>query len=370
MKKAFGALALATLSFACVNASADMVKLNGFLTAAATYGSNELDTPYLYELATDSLELDTYDNRLGLQVSARINDKSTLTALLLARGGSSNYDVNADWAYVNYQISNKVDVRLGKYKIPQFLVSDYANVGYAYPWVRPPRDVYSTNPLVSLGGADLFVRQPFGNLNVLLEVFAGSGTHQTFIPARTIDFLQQTSAYSTVQKGKAEDFETNRTIGYNLAFKYKFLNFRVGHFRTEIDAPFFQISDAPTTFTGLGLSLDVNNIIVFAEAISRDANPDLAIIFPDQIAWYTTLGYRFSNFLPTITFSRIDEGTDSSILAVKQSSVALGMRYEIANSAALKFEALYAKPDEGNHGLFYEPVDSGMVYTISYDTIF
>ena len=60
-----------------------------------------------------------------------------------------------------------------------------------------------------------------GNLNFSLEGFFGNGTHQTFIPARTIDYLPQNSAYSTVKKGKAEEFQTNNTMGFNLGLKYK-----------------------------------------------------------------------------------------------------------------------------------------------------
>jgi predicted porin len=94
------------------------------------------------------------------------------------------------------------------------------------------------------------------------------------------------------------------------------------------------------------------------------------VALADQEAWYATLGYRFKKVLPYVTYSEINEGDDKSNLALKQHSVALGMRFELGENAALKFEALKADPDNNNHGLFDEPVDDGKVFTVTMDVIF
>src|SRR5690606_2551065 len=45
--------------------------------------------------------------------------------------------------------------RVGRIALPVFIAADYRKVGYAYPWVRTPIEVYGVLPLSSSDGADL-----------------------------------------------------------------------------------------------------------------------------------------------------------------------------------------------------------------------
>jgi hypothetical protein len=116
--------------------------------------------------------------------------------------------------------------------------------------------------------------------------------------------------------------------------------------------------------------MDIHNIIAYSEFIRRNTDPEMAYAFPDQDAWYATLGVRVGKLLPTVTYSQIKPGVDKSDLAIEQTSTAIDLRYDIGKTADIKFEAMYVKPKEGNHGLFYEPVKDGKVYTASFDVIF
>ena len=109
---------------------------------------------------------------------------------------------------------------------------------------------------------------------------------------------------------------------------------------------------------------------MYTEFLARDADDPETQVFPDQHAGYTTLGYRISSVLPYYTFAKMDKGKVSSPLAIEQTSHALGFRFELSDSSALKLEGLYVKPEEGNHGLFHSPVEDGMVYSMSVDVIF
>jgi hypothetical protein len=147
---------------------------------------------------------------------------------------------------------------------------------------------------------------------------------------------------------------------------------RAGYFKTDVDASVgpMELKDVPGAFGGVGFTMDVADIIAYAEFIRRNTDPQMELAFPDQDAWYVTLGYRFGKFLPTYTFSEIKPGLDKSDLAVEEKSQAVGFRYDIADSADIKFEALYVKPKEGNHGLFDDPVEKGTIYSASFDVIF
>ncbi len=130
----------------------DGVALNGFLTAGATYGDPGISSNgVISQDGNIREEVDfVQDSRIGIQLSAKVNPKVSVTGQLLARAREENYDMKADWAFVTYQASRPLALRGGKLKLTTFLVSDYIEVGYAYPWVRPPQEIYTANPLSSM----------------------------------------------------------------------------------------------------------------------------------------------------------------------------------------------------------------------------
>ena len=127
------------------------VSLSGFLTAGATYADKQLLTNSNTVSQDGTIENTpgfTSDSCLGVQISAKVNSDVSVTGQLLAKAREDNSNVKADWAFVTYRVSDPVSVRAGKIKFPTFLISDYYEVGYAYPWIRPPQEVYSLNPIV------------------------------------------------------------------------------------------------------------------------------------------------------------------------------------------------------------------------------
>ena len=347
------------------------VRISGFLTTIFSQGQNDKDTGYGNGLAEKDVEMDTRDSHLGIQFESTINPQMDVTAQMIARGGDlggDSYNLDVDWAYVDYQVLESVRFRIGKYKIPQFIASDYLDVGYAYPWVRPPQDVYSTNPLISLNGIDMLYKIDAGSSKMFLDLFFGDGAHDTFVPPRTVDLSGGTLPAS--MKGQQISFDTTSTVGGAVKYVAPHYTVRAGYFKTKVTQEDFGLTDVPGAFGGVGFTLDYNNIIAYAEFIRRDTDPDMAGAFPDQDAWYVTLGYRMGKFLPTYTVSQIREGVDKSPLAIEETSQALGLRYDVADSADFKFELLYVEPKDGNHGLFDDPVDNGTIYSLAFDVIF
>jgi hypothetical protein len=341
------------------------VRLNGFLTTSFTQGQNDGDIGYLNNLVTKDLSLDTYENRLGIQVSSDVADDVEITAQIIARGGIYNYNAGLDWAYLNYHPTKSFNMHIGKYKVPMFIVSDYVEVGYAYPWVRPPQDVYYINPLTSQSGVKLFYNIPLGQTSLLFQLYYGEGMHEVFVPPRSIDLGN--ADMSVDQRIK---LKTKNAAGGNMSFKTEHFSLRFSYFDTKVDAPEMNIENASGNFASAGLTVDWNDIILYAEYANRDTDTDEIRAFPDQKAWYTTLAYRFSSVMPYATYSEIKEGNDPNILSIDQTSSSLGLRYELNKATAVKFEALHSKPGEENHGLFNEPVEEGMIYSMTVDAIF
>ena len=246
-----------------------------------------------------------------------------------------------------------------------FIVSDYVEVGYAYPWVRPPQDVYYINPLTSQAGVKLFYNIQIHQTSLLFQLYYGEGTHEVFVPPRSLDL-----GNSPMPVDERIQLKTKNAAGGNISFKTEHISIRLSYFNTKVDAPELNIENASGSFASAGLTVDWANIVLYSEYATRDTDTDNIKAFPDQKAWYATLAYRFNSVMPYATYSEIGEGNDPNILSIEQASTALGLRYELNKATAVKFEALYSKPKDGNHGLFSQPVDEGMVYSMTVDAVF
>ena len=63
-----------------------------------------------------------------------------------------------EWANIKYQVTPDLSLRFGRIALPIFLAADYRKVGYAYPWVRTPVEVYNALPLSNSDGVDATYR--------------------------------------------------------------------------------------------------------------------------------------------------------------------------------------------------------------------
>lgn len=345
------------------------IDVSGFFSAVATRSINDVeDSNYSDDIATPETSVQNRENRVGLQISSTLSDQLKFTGLWIAHGGSNHFASNVDWAYLDYQISENFNVHVGKYKIPQFLVSDYADVGFAYPWVRPPRDVYATNPLVAISGVNLFYNVPFSGNNVLFQLFAGSGEHEVYLPAQSIANSPVLMA-AGLTPGTQATVNTKNTQGVNIVFTRGNFTFRAGQFVTTVFAKPL-IEDTKGSFSGIGTNFEIGRLVVYSEYIDRHTPDKTIVAFPDQKAWYATLGLKLGNSLTYVTQSKIKEGDNPSDLAIKERSRALGMRFELGASSALKFEAMQVEPEPGNYGLYSTVVEKGKVYSITLDSVF
>jgi hypothetical protein len=96
------------------------------------------------------------DSRLGMQLAYRFSPGMEGVIQALFRDQvAHDFSSAIELAYLEYQAHTDYKLRLGRIGYDTFLMSDHRNLGFAYPWVRPPRELYSWLPLFHLNGADL-----------------------------------------------------------------------------------------------------------------------------------------------------------------------------------------------------------------------
>jgi hypothetical protein len=66
-----------------------------------------------------------------------------------------------------------LDLRLGRLGFDAFLLSDYRNVGYAYPWMRPPAEFYGPLFTYHFDGADIAKKFKLEEGVLTLKGYAG-----------------------------------------------------------------------------------------------------------------------------------------------------------------------------------------------------
>ena len=373
-----------------VTSAAVEVTTNGFLTAGTTM-IDEPDATF-NSFIKDRVGFE-YDSRMGLRFSAKINPQLEFAAQLLSRARLEGWDVKADWAFASYKLNDHVSVRAGSVRIPLYLASEYVEVGYAYPWVRPPAEVYRLTPVNATTGVSVPLKANLGGMDLLVQPMAGSlGT--------------------TIQsRGLEIDIVAENMVGGSIDLSNDILRLHAAYLSakvfadTQASVPLF-VAPSLGPVTGdlgitlldssnyqawdVGMSVDWKNILLMTEYTHTHSWVPL----DDQFGWYATLGYKMGNFLPYVTYAerRSDDivndpstfANEAFLLASfaqDQNSMTLGLRYNIGNASALKFEVQQASTQGDTCG-FIDGAGPGVcsgdfplngsynMYSVAYDVVF
>ena len=382
--------------------SASALQFDGFLTTGASWHDDENKNRYIGSLGDRGVQNDASfetDTRFGLQISSDIAEDMSVVSQILGTGVDGNFDAIIEWAYVDYKLTDWLSIHTGKIKQPVYLVNDYVEVGYAYPWIRPPVEIYYlNNPLNTVNGIEFLLQFPVGPGMLSFQPYFGSNR----------DDIPNT--------GGAAYFEAEKIRGIDVKYSGKGFTVHASSFACEVKV-YGNIPDQPTALgfnvdvnldgegkcevNSAGFNLDMANVVIYAEAQNRLTNKTLSRPFGDQESWYGTLGYRFGKWLPHVTYASITGEASTVGLATGQgavqcassetscdlspmggpvvpggtgfmnfpiaiqTSVTYGLRYEINDSAALKIEhsVIDVEQDatalaEANQGLNFGLFDS------------
>ena len=361
------------------------IEFDGFLTAGFAVHNQEQTSgekvTYLDEITDDITFLQ--DSKFGLQMTADVAENMQVVSQILASAEDDNYKMDIEWAYLDYSMNSATSFRIGRIKQPVFLISDYLEVGYAYPWIRPPVEPYSNMPVDSIIGVELLYQTSIGGLDFGIQPYFGSNTEAVPGVVRT-------------------NFFADNYIGVAFRLENPTFTFQLSTFQTDVSTvdssggsnPVTLNSEGDATLSVASFSMDVQNVVVYAEYTTRDIEADTSTLgqsfnavpfdalFADQDGYYVTLGYRMGKFLPHLTYSTIDSDPAGTVAAgysqgARQDSITLGLRYEINDSTALKMEyqQLELENNTGNIGL-YQPFSSALeeekasIISVAVDVIF
>ena len=331
------------------------VNFNGFVTVAAgtTFDDDETTLGYDgdFDFKSESL--------FGLQASSDIGEGFSVTAQLVGRG-EDDFNTEFSWAYISYEISDSDRINIGRQRIPFYTYSDFLDVGYAYHWIRPPQALYA----IAFSNADgiSWVHNGFvGDWDSSFQLLYGrfNGIAEPGGVPSPSDLRNFTSvAYSLSQEE------------WSFRFAYTFCAecfIDVEPLQPILDglvgAGFADIA-ADAAFDGdfgyfmdFGAKYDAGDWFVEAEVGKLEVE-DTFLATTDS--WYVTAGIRSDDLTYHLTVESADDtpnngliarlppatvdpffGIVAGFLAGQESdtdAVTVGIRYDVAPSAALKFD--------------------------------
>ncbi len=367
------------------NSVAERITVNGFIRFAMETQNNIEDAAGNKLAYRNSVVADEWDNRrlsrAGLQVNARISDDAEAVVQLLARG-SDDFAAEAQWAYLGYNVHPDVTVRAGRLVLPFYLHSQYLNVGYAYPWVELPTEIYGAIPVDTMEGIDATWTLNTGSINHKLNVFWGS------MDVDAGDLI----------------FEIDHQHGINLRSNIGNITTWLGYTSSQVSLDLtpvlptaqYNLDRAYAHYMSAGVQYDNGRLVLMGEATElKISSPDHW--FPTQPAGYVMAGYRFGKLLPHITWAYVNAHGTSEVdptpppgafastlfadYADRQKSWTLGARYDLTAGVAVKAEAsrYYDFGDDRltTQGVFSGPAGSGapdnsnpMVFRLAVEAVF
>lgn len=124
-----------------------------------------------YEGYDDSISF-SEQSLLGIQAEYTLTNSLTVAAQGLLHT-SDTRDSGVEWLYLNYTPSPYFQLKVGKLRTPFFNYSDVLDVGFAYRWITPPQQIYSTYFPSNYNGVSAIVRVPTDNFSTSIEGYWG-----------------------------------------------------------------------------------------------------------------------------------------------------------------------------------------------------
>ncbi|OWJ89750.1 hypothetical protein B6S59_29740 [Pseudomonas sp. A46] len=320
------------------------VLINGFGTVGVTHLGGEGDgRGYgVSGQTTDSWRGEQL-SKFGAQLSYGITDTVGLTLQATAKAYADEWKANLEWAYLSWQSTDNLMLRFGRLRTPVYMYSESIDVGFSYPWLRLPDEVYSQVQLSNYEGADLIYSLPSSIGLTSFQVAIGQAKNREefyFDDKFDVDYSKIFGASVSLATNDMGSFR----LGYVEA-----------DIETEIRGSYIDIFGNPGSdallaldkdkgkFTSFGYQYDNGTWISANEWTHLQVERDGA---GSTEAFYLMGGRRFYDLLVHLTYAQLDEDEG------RQSSWTFGLNYNVLPTVVLKGEYKRVDTRSGYDGVF------------------
>lgn len=349
----------------------DALQFSGF--ARVVLGNlDENDATYLgYD---GGLSLDR-QSLIGLHAEYQILDNFSVTGQFVGRSAEEQKS-GIDWLYFTYEPTRATQIKLGKQRTPFFHYSDSIDVGFSYPWITLPQQVYSSVLFPTFDGALANYQWSGKEFSFEIESYWGRFDEVIFIA------------------GEEVNTKVNDLRGIITKINYDNWAFRASYHTADAILGLTELRDFSAILKQYGF-------IQSAESLNPDGEVDFYQIsasyenlnyffrveatqtytqsspVPDIDAYFFSVGYNYYPFLSYVSFgknessypsplSEIPIGYDpqldglafgyqtvfNSLPGLSSKSITLGTRWDWKANLALKAEVTWTEALDDNSAHF------------------
>lgn len=296
-------------------------------------------------LTADFYDVGQYDNDIkltpesvfALQALADLGDNLKITAQLVAKG-TDDFEPEFDWYYLTYQVSDSWSFMAGRRNIPMYYYSEFSEVGYAYPWMRPPSNLYWWQ-ITQFNGFHASYDFELGDYSNNLTFFYGNENSYDNKEMDYYDKLYGGTALSV------DEFWTDIAgVNWNISgdnFDVRFVYFQNDRDRTTTaqDGSKSDSASFSQQFFGVGGSVNINQFTLLFDWNFVDYDDAVGTEFPTYLI---SVVYNFDQFQPYLVYSKADHERTKTAAATEDLEehyiMGYGVRYNFHSSASIKLQ--------------------------------
>lgn len=363
-------------SFADMENAASGVRFSGFGTLGAAwfsshdadYTTSQPDGPGRTRRTAYNLD-SVLAGQLDWQMSPTL--AASLQAIALERP-NGHWSPFVRLANLRYAVNDSTHVRAGLLPNVTMLASEYRWVNFGNPWPRLPSEVYrlfGQNDAINYG-ADLSVvtHHDFGRLDWNVSALE-TRSHSARSNASGVDAITSRTLNATLTWERG-NWKTKLTLTpwgtfVNDPLQSRPLRATLGTLDPANAAYYDDHGEQQTV--GLSLAYDSNDWLLIGEAVARRYRSST---YREPSAGYLTVGHHFGKALPYVTLARLrssipDNGPNANPASAatlaafyrgqqnSQSSLAMGMAYDVSPGVQIKTQLDFIRPDAGSNGLLF-----------------
>jgi hypothetical protein len=316
-------------------------RFNGFGTAAITHLGGDEHVYGIQGQTNDSWRGDQL-SKLGGQFQYGLTDTLSVTAQGVARAEQDSWKPKLEWLYLAWQADDNLTLRAGRLRTPAYMYSETLDVGFTYPWLRLPDEVYSAMPLSNFEGADALFSHalPFGAVN--FQVGGGVANNRDLFAAGELHDVDAKNVFGTAVSLATNDFGTFRVsyveadLHINVA---PTVSTPLGPLRIQAT----NLEGNKARFASVGYQYDNGTWVTADEWTTRNIENNNN---PSVESFYLMGGRRFGEFLAHVTYAQMDD------VAGRQSSWSYGLNYNLMPTVVLKSEYKRVETQGNYPGVF------------------
>ena len=320
-------------------------RFNGFGTLGITHLGGESDLDYGIQGQTNDGWRGDQLSKLAVQLQYGITDTLSFTGQLATKPTQDSWKVGPANLYLAWQANDNLTLRGGRLGTPIYMYSETLNVGFSYPWLRLPEEVYSLVQLANHDGADLLYNRSTALGTLSFQVAGGQAIGREQYALDDMHDIDYRDVFATSLALSTDSFGTFR-IGYAEADLQITVDDVINTYLFGVrEITLVELDGQKGKFSSIGHQYDNGTWLSAAEAVKLQIENNNEA---ETTAFYLMGGRRFDDFLAHVTYAQQDQPTG------RQVSMTYGLNYSLTSTVTLKgeFKRVDTSQGDGSAGVF------------------